>query len=418
MNKEFFQRNRKKLLEKIQDNSFVVLFQEDAPYKSADYKYPFVQNRNFYYITGYPRENAVYMLFKQGNSITEKLFIERQDPVMARWYGERLTVEEAQELTGMENVEYLDQFEDNFGRIISRVGAENLYLDLERQEFGIRITKTQDFASEILRRYPYLKLHHIGDEIGRLRAVKSEEEIAITKRAIEITKEGIYNMWAHAKPGMMEYEIEAYFEYSLVKNGSKFRAFNNIVAAGHNSTVLHYDANTCRANDGDVVLLDLGAQYQLYNGDLSRTFPVNGKFTSRQKEVYNGVLAAQKAVEAAVKPGATWNDIENVARKELANACKGLGIIKEDSELSKYYFHSIGHYLGLDTHDIGDYNAKLEPGMIITNEPGLYIPEENIGVRIEDDLLVTEDGCVNLAKDVIKEADDVENFMAEQKKCH
>lgn len=420
MNKDFFIKNRERLAEKLEDNSIVVLFAGDAPYKSADYKYSWVQNRNFYYITGFPREKAIFMLLKMGGKTYESLYIERQDPVMARWVGERLSDKETIELTGIENVKYLDQFQDGFGRATGRLELENLYLDLERQEYGIRKTEAQEFAREVLTRYPHLKINNVFSKIADLRLVKTEEEIELIKKAIEITKEGIYNMWSHAEPGMMEYELEAFFDYSLKKNGVRFTAFNNIVGSGHNGTVLHYEDNCCKAEDNTLVLLDLGAQHKLYNGDISRTFPVNGKFTERQKEVYNAVLRAQKAIEAAVKPGVLWNDINELAKKELAKGCMELGLIKEESELQKYYFHTFGHHLGLDTHDVGDYNIPLQPGMVLTNEPGLYIPEESIGVRIEDDLLVTEDGCINLAKDIIKEVDEIEEFMAKAKenRCH
>lgn len=418
MNKEFFIRNRKRLLEQIEDNSIVVLFAGDAPYKSADYKYSWVQNRNFFYITGFPREKAIFMLMKINGRAYESLFIERHDPIMARWIGDRLSVGKSQELTGIEDVRYVDAFQDAFGRAAGRLGLEKLYLDLERQEYGIRKTESQEFATGILTRYPHLSIKNVYSKIADLRLVKTQEEIDLTRKAIEITKDGIYNMWSHAKPGMMEYELEAYFDFTLKSNGVKFNPFNTIIGSGHNGTVLHYEENNCKIEDGTLVLIDLGAQYKLYNGDISRTFPINGKFTSRQKAVYEGVLHAMKAIEAKVKPGALWNDINEFSKKALADVCKDLGLIKEESEISKYYFHTFGHHLGLDDHDVGDYSVPLAPGMMVTNEPGLYIPEESIGIRIEDDLLVTEDGCENLAKDIIREVDDIEHYMAEHKSCH
>lgn len=419
MKKEFFQNNRKKLGEKLQDNSALVLFQEDAPYKSADYKYSFVQNRNFYYVTGFPREKAVFLLVKRNGRLSESLFIERHDPIKARWVGPRLSVEEAQELTGIENIKFLDEFGESFGRVPGdMMTIDTLYLDLERQEYDIRTTRSQEFAQEIIKKYPCLKINSCFAEIANLRLVKTEEEIDTLRKAIEITKEGLYNMWSHIKPGMMEYELEAFFDYSLKKNGVRFTSFNTIVGSGHNGTVLHYEDNVCEMEDNTLVLTDLGAQYKLYNGDITRTVPVNGKFTPRQREVYEAVLEAQKAIEAAVKPGVMWNDINELSKRELAKACKKLGLIKEDSELTRYYFHTFGHHLGLDTHDVGDYNIPLQPGMVLTNEPGLYISEESIGVRIEDDLLVTEDGCENLSRDIIKEVDDIEAFIANNKKCN
>ncbi|SHK29093.1 aminopeptidase P . Metallo peptidase. MEROPS family M24B [Hathewaya proteolytica DSM 3090] len=414
MKKEFFINNREKLSELLEDNSVTVMFQEDAPYKSADYKYSFVQNRNFYYMTGFPREKAIFLMSKIAGKVFQALFIERFDPVKARWVGPRLSIEEAREFTGFENIFYLDEFEEQFQKMPNENATElTLYLDLERQEYGIRRTKSQVFAEEILKIYPYYRVKNCFPYIANLRLIKTEEEISLVRKAIEITKEGLYNMWAHIKPGMMEYELEAYFDYSLKKNGVKFTAFNTIVGSGHNGTVLHYEENNCMIEDNTLVLTDLGAQYQLYNGDITRTVPASGKFTKRQREVYEAVLEAQKAIEAFVKPGIMWNDVNEYAKKQLAEACKKLGLIKEDEELTKYYFHTFGHPLGLDTHDVGSYDVPLTKGMILTNEPGLYIPEENIGIRIEDDLLLTEDGCENLSKDIIKEADDIERFITE-----
>ena len=186
---------------------------------------------------------------------------------------------------------------------------------------------------------------------------------------------------------MKEYEIEAYFNYILKKNGVKDFAFPTIAATGKNATILHYVDNNTKTKDGELMLLDLGAQYKYYNGDISRTFPINGKFSERQKEVYNIVLEANETVMKAVKPGVTTGELQDITKKVLAHGCKRIGLIKEDSELNKYYYHGVAHPLGLDTHDVGPRNIELKPGMIITDEPGLYIEEECIGVRIEDDIL-------------------------------
>ena len=231
------------------------------------------------------------------------------------------------------------------------------------------------------------------------------------KKAIEITQEGIENMIDNIKPGMMEYEIEAYFDFTLKKNGIYEKAFKTIAASGKNATILHYVENNCRAEDGDLILFDLGAQYKYYNADISRTFPVNGKFTERQKQIYNVVLKAKEAVEEAARPGLPYKELNEIAKKVLTEGCKELGLIRDDKELVKYYFHSVSHYLGLDAHDIGIYNTVLKPGMVITNEPGLYIEEEGIGIRIEDDLLITEDGCENLSKDILKTVEEIEDYM-------
>lgn len=415
MDKNFFVSNRKNLFEKIENNSVLIMFAGDAPYKSADEKYGFTPNRNFYYLTGINREKAVLMVSKFNNDIKQTLFIERQDPVMAKWIGEKMSVQEAKEISGIESIEYIDKFEDTFGSTVSRMNIEYLYLDLERQEFNSAMTEAQRLAGEAFVKYPYLRVKNVYHYIAELRLIKSEYEIELIRKAISITKEGIESMMKHAKAGMMEYELEAFFDYTLKKNGIKAKAFPTIAASGKNATILHYGENNCKAEEDSLILFDLGAQYKCYNGDISRTFPINGKFTDRQKQIYNIVLKAQKAVEDAIKPGVPFNKLNELAKEVLAEGCKELGLIKENSELSKYYFHGVAHYLGADTHDVGSRQVELKPGMVLTNEPGLYIEEEGIGIRIEDDILVTEDGCENLSKDIIKTVEDIELFMAENK---
>lgn len=411
MNKEFFTKNRKKLEEKLDNDSILLLFAGTAPYKSADELYQFIPNRNFYYLTGIDESKVILLISKIDGKVSEKLFIERPDEVMAKWVGATITDEEAIESSGIDNIEYLDKFEGTISSILDRNRIEKIYLDLERQELRTSMTKAQEFAKVINEKYPYIQIKNIYYDIASLRMIKSEEEIERIRKAIEITNKGIMNMLHNIKPGMMEYEIEAYFDFTLKKNGITNRAFETIAASGKNATILHYSDNNSKAEDGDLILFDLGAQYKYYNGDISRTFPVNGKFTERQKQVYNIVLKAQKAVEEAAKPGLPYRELNEIAKKVLAEGCKELGLIKEEKEISKYYFHGVSHYLGADTHDVGMYNVDLKPGMVITNEPGLYIEEEGIGIRIEDDLLITEDGCENLSKYIIKTVEEIEATM-------
>ncbi|EDS78269.1 Xaa-Pro aminopeptidase [Clostridium botulinum C str. Eklund] len=413
MNNELFIKNRQRLSEKLEDNSIMVMFSGRAPYKSADETYPFTPNRNFYYLTGIDRENIILMMTKRNNSVNEILFIEEEDPIMARWVGEKLKINEAIEVSGIKNIDYTKGFNDFIGELISRYGYDKLYLDLERQEWGISYTYAQNFAKKIRDRYPYFIVSNIYNEVSELRTVKSVEEIEKIKIAIRITKRGIEEMMKHAKPGMMEYEIEAYFDYVLTSEGVRDKAFKTIAASGKNATVLHYSENNSKCGENDLIMFDLGAQYDYYNGDITRTFPVSGEFTERQKEVYNVVLRANKRIIKEAKAGVPYLKLNEIAKDVLAEGCMELGIIKEKSEISKYYFHSISHSLGLDTHDVGDRDIILKPGMVITDEPGLYIPEEGIGIRIEDDLLITEEGCINLSSDIIKTVDEIEKFMKE-----
>ena len=411
MENKNIQKRREKLMKSIKDDSIVVLFAGREVYKSADEMYDFTPNRNFYYLTGINAPNIILLISKRNGEVSEDLFIERPDPVMARWVGEKYSREEAEEASKVTNIDYVENFSSYIAALLNRYDFENVYLDLERQEYNIPKTFSQKFAGLLIEKYPYIKVNNIYSKICSLRVIKDKQEIDLMRKAIEITKEGILNMVSHMTPDMMEYEIEAYFDYSLRKNGINDKAFKTIAASGKNATVLHYSENNCKAMKDSLILFDLGAQYKYYNGDISRTFPLSGKFTQRQKDIYNVVLETNLAIASDAKPGLSLLELNNLSKKYLADGCRKLGLIKEDSELSKYYFHSIGHYLGLDTHDVGDRLMKMEKGMVITNEPGLYIPEEGIGIRVEDDLLITDSGCEVLSKDILKTPEDIENFM-------
>jgi len=411
MNKELFVKNRKKLWDKLQENSITLMFAGEAPYKSADETYAFTPNRNFYYLTGINKEKMILMLVKRNGKVEETIFIEKNDPIMARWVGEKMPQEEVSKTSGIEKIKFVEEFEETLGLILDRNKIDTLYLDLERQQFHMSASTPQRFASAITARYPYLKINNIYHEIASLRLIKSEEEIELIKEAIDITDKGIKALMTNSKAGMREYELEAYFDFTLKSSGVTDYAFHTIAACGKNATVLHYNENNSELLEGSLVLFDLGAQYKYYNADISRTFPVNGKFTQRQKQIYNVVLRAQEAVTAIARPGILFSVLNETAKKVLAEGCKELGLIKEDSELFKYYFHGVSHYLGLDTHDVGSRDLELKPGMVFTNEPGLYIEEENIGIRIEDNILITESGSENLSKQIIKTVEEIEAFM-------
>ncbi len=411
MKKEFFMKNRDNILESIKDNSMLILFAGEAPQKSADEAYSFTPNRNFYYMTGINREKMILMITKVNKKVNQTLFIEKADPVLEKWVGKRMTVEEAKEASGIENIQYLEDFEGAVARLMLNYKMKKLYLDLERSGWDSIPSVSNIFAKSIKERYPELSIKNIYQDICSLRLIKTEEEIAEIKKAIEITNEGIKSLMTNAKPGMMEYQIEANFDYVLKCSGVTDYAFKTIAASGINGTVLHYSQNNSKTQDGDLILFDLGAQWNYYNADISRTFPLNGKFTERQKEIYNIVLKAMADTMAVIKPGVLYTKLNETTRASLAESLKKIGLIKEDAELSKYYYHNVTHYLGLDTHDVGSRELELRPGMVLTVEPGLYIEEEKIGIRIENDVVVTDNGCEDLAKDIIKSVEDIEAFM-------
>ncbi len=416
MEASFFIENRKKLTDQLPAESTAILFAGQAPYKSADERYPFTPNRNFYYLTGINRQNIILVMKKTETSVEETLFIEKADPVMEKWIGASLTKEEAQNLSGIKSISYLESFETSMARTFFAESVKNVYLDLERRVWSEAQTKAFSFAKHLQEHYPHLAIQNAYPLITELRVFKTEEEVQKIKEAISITKEGIYNVLRNVKAGMMENQLEAHFDFVLKSSGVKDFAFHTILASGKNATILHYEDNDSKINDGDLILLDLGSQKDYYNADISFTFPADGKFTSRQKEIYNIVLKALKETTALIKPGLKFAELNEHTKSVLAEECIKIGLFKEKAELSNYYYHGVSHFLGLDTHDVGSYKDRvLEPGMVLTIEPGLYIEDEKIGIRIEDDILVTEDGYENLSKDIIRTVEDIEAFMSENK---
>ena len=407
-----FKNNRNKLAEKLEDNSILVMFAGEAKYKSADERYDFTPNRNFYYLTGIDEEKDILVMKKENGEVSETLFISEPDEIMAKWVGATFTKEEASEKSGIENIMYLGSFLSSLNTFLCSEEIENLYLDLERRDFDEAEREGGIFAKNIARRYPQVVIKNAYNIISELRLRKSKEEIDEMRKAVSITKGGVELLMKSSKVGMKEHELEAYFDFYLKQNGVKDFAFKTIAASGKNASILHYNENNSEMKDGDLILFDLGAQWNYYNADVSRTFPVNGKFTDRQKELYQAVLDVNIAMIDMMKPGINMKEVNDAANDMIAEKCLALGLIEKKEDFRKYYFHSIGHSLGLDTHDVGKRFGVLEEGMVWTIEPGLYIPEENIGIRIEDDVLITVDGHEVLTKGIIKSIDDIEEFMS------
>lgn len=413
MNKIVFSKNRKRLMEKLPNNSLVVLFAGKAPKKSADENYQFTPNRNFYYFTGIDEEEHIILISKINNDVKEILFLKEIDEERERWVGKTLRDYEAKEISNVSDIRYMNEFKNEINKLFANSENLILYLDLENDDYDGLCTRVQSFAQEISKKYPNVWIKNLRPTIKDLRLVKSDEEIEEIKKAIEITIEGVESIMKNVKPNMKEYQAESYFEFACRNRGIKDYAFKTIAASGKNATILHYVDNNSTIKDGDLVLFDLGAQNNYYNADITRTFPANGKFTERQKEVYNAVLRVNEKVIKEIKPGVKYKELNLKAKDWIAEECIKLGLIKDKKDVSKYYWHSIGHSLGLDTHDIDSENRDtiFKEGMVWTVEPGIYIEEESIGIRIEDDVLVTSNGADILTKNMIKCIQDIENFM-------
>lgn len=413
MEKMVYSEHRSALMNKIDNNSIVILFAGNAPKKTGDEVYQFTPDRNFYYLTGISEESHIVVLSKFNNEISEKLFLKEIDLAKEMWNGKTLRDFEAKEISGIEDTVYMNEFYGYLNRLIKGAEEINLYLDLDRQNYCEEDSNGNKFAEVFKGKYPQVIIKNVSSNITPLRMIKSKSEIAEMQRAIDITIDGVESLMKNSKAGMKEYELEAYFDFVCKTNGAKDFAFRTIAAAGKNATTLHYVENNSEIKNDDLILFDLGAQWNFYNADITRTFPVGGKFTDRQKQVYEAVLRVNKAVIEKIKPGVVYKELNAWATDLIAEECIKLGIIKEKKDVSKYYWHSIGHNLGLDTHDVEPQgrNFVFEEGMVFTVEPGIYISEESIGIRIEDDVLVTADGCEVLTKGMMKEVSEIEAFM-------
>lgn len=411
----FYENNRRKLTAKMKEDSFLIMLAGNAPKKTADESYTFTPNRNFLYVTGIDEPDVILLITKTAKKTQETLYIKKRDEVLAKWVGETISSEKAEEVSGISEVKYLDSFESDIHGCISRGEGKTVYLDMEKDGFETPDLAGTTFAKKLQKRYPQVAIEDVFPILSTFRMTKEPEEIEKIRKAIEITKNGIYNLMRNAQPGMKEFELEAYYDFVLKSSGVKDFAFDTICASGHNATVLHYVANDAKVLENELVLLDLGAAYEYYSADISRTFPVSGKFTERQKTFYNLVLEAQQAAIDALRPGLPYAEINKIVLRVYAERLKELGLIDKDEDVRKYYYHNTSHHLGLNTHDVGSRDLELQEGMVITIEPGLYIAEENIGIRIEEDVLITKDGHEVLSKDIIKSVEEIEAFLTHSK---
>lgn len=407
----FFINNRNKIFEKLEQNSILVLFAGSKITQLGDQFFPFSPNRNFYYLTGIDKPNLIFLLLKTKDSFKSIIFIERYSKETAKWDGKTIDENLTKKLSGIEEVHFLDEFDTIFAKTMFFNNIKNVYLDLENRYFN-PIYKSFEFAKKVSHNYPHINILNVYNLIGDLRIKKYDGEIEYMRQAIYITKMGIESILKNAKPNMFEYEVEAFFDYELKRHGVREKAFSTILASGENATILHYGDNNSKIKDGSLVLIDLGATYGYYSADISRTFPINGKFSERQKLIYNIVLNGQSLVINSIKEGVSKKSLNDILIKYYEKELLNIGLIKDKSQVSDYYYHNVGHHIGLETHDIlGTDCDILKEGMVITVEPGLYIKEEGIGIRIEDDILVTKDGHINLSANIIKTVDDIENFM-------
>ncbi|MBQ6555447.1 MAG: aminopeptidase P N-terminal domain-containing protein [Firmicutes bacterium] len=408
---DFYKNNRKRLTDCIDDNSAVLILSGGEVRKMGDENFPFAPSANFLYFTDIDKPNEILLLVKAGGETAETLFIEPFDEEKAKWVGPVIMPDEAKQISGIEDIKHNYTINETFAGIIFNKRIQNVYLDLENRVFDMHSPEIE-LANKISAKYPYINIKNLYNTAAELRRVKQPRELENLRRAIEITGEGVVNMMKNARPDMFEYEIEAYFDFTLKSRGVKDFAFKSIVAAGKNAAVLHYSQNDGKAEDGSLVLCDVGAKYKYYCGDITRTFPVSGKFTERQKLLYNIVLNGQKLILDTIRPGIPFKSLNETLLKYYEKELANIGLISSPEEVKKYYWHSVSHMLGIETHDAGRHNeGLLEAGMVLTVEPGLYIAEEGIGIRIEDDAVVTENGCEPVYAGIPKTVEEIEAIM-------
>lgn len=411
MNKNFYIKKRNEVINKLENNSIMILFAGKDICKSADEAYEFTINRNFYYLTGINEQNDILVLENLENK-NAKIFINQYDEMVAKWVGRKLLVDEVKEISGIDDIDYIENFDAYLSNMNNK--GVKIYLDLPTPLFTEPQGEANKLATSLKEKG--IEVTNGFDFIATSRMEKTSDEIVEMKKAIEITNKGIKALMENIAPGMIECQVESYFDQQIKYHGASGFAFKTIAASGANACVLHYSTNNTEIKDNELVLFDLGAEYNLYKADITRTIPANGKFTERQKQIYNIVLEGQRIVFEAIKPGITTRDLNNILIKYYMTELKKIGLIQNDNEVRKYYFHGVSHHLGLDTHDVALRDKPLAPGCVITVEPGLYIAEEGIGIRIEDDALVTEDGCINLSSSIIKTVEDIEDFMKKNNK--
>ncbi len=420
---DLFSKNRKKFTSKMENGCLAVFNSNDIYPISADGTMPFQQHRDIFYLSGVDQEESILVLFPQASNPAhrEVLFLRETNEHIAIWEGEKLTKQTAFETSGIKTVYWLQQFQSIFKQLMAE--AQGIYFNTnEHLRANTEVETREDrFIKKTKTDYPAHQVFKAAPLLHKIRSVKENLEIDLMQQACNITESGFRRLLAFIKPGVWEYEIEAELAHEFLRNRSKGFAYTPIVASGKNACVLHYIENNQQCKDGDVILLDVGAEYANYSSDLTRCVPVNGRFTSRQKEVYNAVLHVKNEAQKLLVPGTIMAEYHKQVGVLMEEQLVNLGLISLDDiknqspdwpAYKKYFMHGTSHFLGLDTHDVGLWHEPIQAGMVFTCEPGIYIPEEGLGIRLEDDLVVQETGApFNLMANIPIEAEAIEDLM-------
>lgn len=419
---ELFKSNRAKLISRLKPNSVVIIHANDIMPTNADGTMVFKQNSDLFYLTGVDQEETILVLAPDfpNEKMREILFLKETSEEIAIWEGHKLTKEEGRSTSGIENIKWKESFDQTLYALLAE--SEHVYLPSNEHIRNASLVETANdrFIKLCKDRFPLYKYERLAPIIYDMRTIKSEEEVKLIAHACEITEKGFRRILDQVVPGVWEYEVEAEYAHTFIANRSKGFAYTPIIAGGFNACVLHYIENNQQLRDGDLLLMDVGAEYANYNADMTRTIPVNGRFTPRQKAVYDAVLRVKNQATELITPGTTIPEYHKAVGELMTEELLELGLLdKTDIKnqdpnrpaYKKYFMHGTSHHLGLDVHDVASIYKKIEPGMVFTVEPGIYIREENIGIRLEDNILVTEYGHTNLMRNIPIHTEEIEDLM-------
>lgn len=426
IDKNLFIENRKKFIAQLQANSIAIFHSNDEMPRSGDGTFPFRQQSDLLWLSGIDQEQSILVLAPNHPlpEYREVLFLRKTNEHIAVWEGHKYTKEEAREVSGIQYVYWVDDFQTMLPVMMHH--SKSVYVNLNENDRFITevVYRDERCARELKSKYPNHIYERSGPIMAKLRAIKSDAEVKQMQVASDITEKAFRRVLGFVRPGVMEYQIEAEITHEFLWNRATGHAYSPIIASGASANVLHYTENNRECKDGDVILMDFGAEYANYAADLTRSIPVNGKFTKRQKDVYNAVLRVMKAATKMLVVGNIIPKYHEEVGKLMEQELIGLGLLKaEDVKkqdpkqplYKKYFMHGTSHFLGLDVHDIGNRYEPMQAGMVFTCEPGIYIPEENLGIRIENDILITTKGPLDLMANIPIEADEIEELMAKQR---
>ena len=419
---QLFINNRKKFSAKLATNTIAIFNANDVMPTNADGTMPFRQNNDLFWLSGVDQEESVLVIFPDhtDESQREILFLKETNEHIAIWEGAKLTKESALKTAGIKTVYWLNELEGKIAELIGKCNGIYLNKNIHSRSASAVETRDDRFRKMIADKFSETTIHEVAPIMHELRAIKSNFEIKLMQNACDITEKGLRRILSFIKPGVTEYEIEAELMHEFLKNRSNGFAYQPIIGSGVDSCVLHYIDNNKVCNDGDILLMDFGAEYANYASDLTRTIPVNGKFTNRQKAVYNSVLLVMKEATNMLRPGTIFKEYNAEIGRIMELELIKLGLLdkhdvqKQDAKsplFKQYFMHGTSHYLGLDVHDVGDFDWPMKEGMVFTCEPGIYILEEKLGIRLENDILITANGPDDLMKNIPIEAEEIEHLM-------